>query len=203
MQKTIINNNFGAARLLLATAVILSHSPELIDGDRSREPLTRIFPALSFGSLAIDGFFLISGYLITQSFLSSPSPKIYLTKRILRIVPGFAAAFLISLLIFGPLGGGELFADPMLWAVNLKRLLLLQPPFLPTAFADSPYPALNGSMWSIAYEFRCYLAVLIVGIAGGFARRSLVLAGTLALVAASAAIGENLAMAARSRWIHR
>ncbi|MGO8739500.1 acyltransferase family protein [Rhodoblastus sp.] len=190
------DNNFGAARLILAMMVILSHSPELIDGDRSREPLTQLFPGTSFGSLGVAGFFLISGYLITQSFLSSTTTE-YLAKRILRIFPGFAVAFLISLLIVGPLGGGRLGDDPSLWAVNLKRLVLLQQPLLPTAFVGTHYPALNGSMWSIGYEFRCYIIVLLIGVAGAFARRNLVLAGTSALVAAAVLAGEALVV-----WPH-
>ena len=107
--------------------------------------------------------------------------------------PRFAAAFLISLVVFGALGGGRLLDDPTLWLTNLRHLFLLQAPILPTAFAGTPYPAINGSMWSIGYELRCYLAVLVVGVAGGFAR-PLILAATVVLIVCSAAIGDNLAI---------
>ena len=52
------DNNFGALRLLFASVVILSHSAEILDGDRSRELLTRIFGTISFGTLGVDGFSL-------------------------------------------------------------------------------------------------------------------------------------------------
>ena len=40
-------------------------------------------------------------------------------------------------------------------------------------------------MWSIAYEFRCYILVLIVGLVGGLSKRAIVLAATAGLVALS------------------
>src|SRR6476659_9650219 len=51
-------NNFTFLRLLLATLVLVSHSFELIDGNRGRELLTSLFHTVSFGELAVDGFFL-------------------------------------------------------------------------------------------------------------------------------------------------
>jgi peptidoglycan/LPS O-acetylase OafA/YrhL len=53
--------------------VIVSHSIELVDGKRLREPLTQVFGSVSSGEFGVDGFFLVSGYLITQSFETSRS----------------------------------------------------------------------------------------------------------------------------------
>ena len=74
------NNNFGFLRLLFAILVIVSHSPEAIDGNRSREILTNIFGTISFGEFAVDGFFMISGYLIYKSYQNSTSFKNYIFK---------------------------------------------------------------------------------------------------------------------------
>ena len=52
------SNNFGFLRLLFATLVIVAHSPEIIDGNRSRELLTRAFGTVSFGIIAVDRSFL-------------------------------------------------------------------------------------------------------------------------------------------------
>lgn len=161
------NNNFNFLRLLLATLVILGHSPELIDGNRDRDILTSIFHTLSFGELAVDGFFLLSGYLIVQSWERSPDLINFLKKRILRIYPGFIVATLVCGLIVGPLGASppEYFAQFNIFAF-LKGMLFLQGPSVPPVFAGQPYPSVNGAMWTIAYEFRCYLMVALLGLCG-------------------------------------
>jgi peptidoglycan/LPS O-acetylase OafA/YrhL len=158
--KSSHNNNFGLLRLCFAFLVIVSHSFELIDGNRSREPLTRLFGTISFGELAVDGFFLLSGYLIVQSFDRSDSMATYLRKRVLRIYPGYIVAYLACLLLVAPFSGADMSALQGLGGVKaFFHLLKLGMPVLPNAFAGQPYPALNGSMWTIAYEFRCYLVL--------------------------------------------
>lgn len=155
-------NNFGATRLILALLVIVSHSPELIDGDRSREIATSIWHTLSFGEIAVDGFFIVSGYLITQSFQNSRGPLSYLRKRVLRIYPAFVVAFALCIFVIAPLTSDT--RPPLL--DNALRVVLLQPPEAPGVFGGLPHPILNGAMWSIAYEFRCYLLVLALGALG-------------------------------------
>jgi peptidoglycan/LPS O-acetylase OafA/YrhL len=86
---------------MLAIAVIVGHTPELLDGNRSREPFTRLFGVLSLGEVAVDGFFLISGYLLTSSLLSNPSLRRYFVHRITRIYPGFLVAFFFCVFAAG------------------------------------------------------------------------------------------------------
>jgi peptidoglycan/LPS O-acetylase OafA/YrhL len=50
----------------------------------------------------------------------------------------------------------------------IQHAVVLDHPLMPGTFAESPYPFLNGSMWTIAYEFTCYLAVLVLGTVGFF-----------------------------------
>ncbi|WP_018259771.1 acyltransferase family protein [Methylobacterium sp. WSM2598] len=157
-------NNLGLLRLLLAGLVVVSHSPELIDGDRSREILTRLTGTLSFGEVAVDGFFVLSGYLITRSWLTSASGASYLAKRVLRIYPGYLVASLACIGIVAPLAGGDLAALRIPDA--LGRLLLLGTPAVPRAFEGLPYPYLNGAAWTIVYEFACYLLVAGLGCCG-------------------------------------
>jgi len=165
-------NNFGFLRLLFATLVIVSHSPELVDGNRSRELLTRLFGTMSFGEVAVDGFFLISGYLITKSFVQTGSVCAYLVKRVLRIFPGFAVSFWICVLLVAPFVGARRSSyslDAML--AQVQAMLLLAQPYVAWAFAGLPHPELNGSMWTISYEFRCYLAAALLGVVGVYKPR--------------------------------
>jgi peptidoglycan/LPS O-acetylase OafA/YrhL len=85
-------NNIGFLRLLFASFVIIGHSPELLDGNRNREPLSMIFHTISLGDLAVDGFFLLSGFLITKSMVNSRSFCRFLERRVFRIYPAFMLA---------------------------------------------------------------------------------------------------------------
>lgn len=170
------DNNFGFLRLLFATLVIISHSPELIDGNRSREPLTLLFGTLSFAEVAVDGFFLISGYLITTSFMESASTLDYLRKRLFRIVPGYFACFAFCALIIAPnAGAAGSFLSLHVLAHHILSIARLMTPYVPEAFIGLPHPELNGSMWTLHYEFACYLGVILCGMAGLLRKRRILL----------------------------
>ena len=173
-------NNFNLIRLVLALLVIFGHSPELIDGNRQREWLTQLFGTVSFGELAVNGFFLLSGYLIVQSWDLHPKAWQFLKKRLLRIYPGFIIASLISALIVGPLASQssnyfDIF-DPASFLLGTAFLTI---PATPAVFDGTPYAMVNGAMWTISKEFICYLLVLVAGVAGVLRRRHVFLALTL------------------------
>ena len=166
------SNNFNLLRLLFAVMVLLAHAPELADGDGRRELLTRVFGTLSLGEVALAGFFLLSGCLIVQSWRRTPDLADFLKKRVLRIYPGFVVASLLSALVVGPLWADAAHYLSQFSLLHfLKAVLLLRIPATPPVFTGSHYPEVNGSMWTIAIEFRCYLLVAAFGVAGLLRRR--------------------------------
>lgn len=173
------HNNVGVLRLLFASLVIIGHAPEMVDGNRTRDPINAVFGTLSLGTLAVDAFFLISGYLITKSMFSSASVRHYLERRVLRIYPAFVVAYLLSVYGLGPLVG----AHPWNQTVHVlgSMLALRSPPEFPGQLAGLPYPSLNGSLWSIAFEFRCYLLVAALWAVGLLRHRRFVLGLTVIL----------------------
>jgi peptidoglycan/LPS O-acetylase OafA/YrhL len=180
------HNNFNLLRLIFAILVLLSHSFELIDGNRTREILTSIFHTISFGEFAVDGFFLLSGYLIVQSWQYLPQPWQFLKKRILRIYPGFIVASIICTFVVAPLGSDiphyvSYFSGfPIL--DFLENTAMLSAPITRPIFLGQPYPMVNGAMWTIFIEFECYLAVLLIGFLGGIDKRQIWLGLTLAIL---------------------
>lgn len=157
-------NNIGFLRLFFASMVIVGHAPEIIDHNRVREPLTVLFHTISLGDIAVDAFFILSGFLITKSFFNSKKISIYLERRVLRIVPGFVVAYLVSVFVVGVLLGARPWRD--LSETLFRMVLLCDPKRYPIPGSAMVTPPLNGSMWTILYEFKCYILIAVLGVAG-------------------------------------
>jgi peptidoglycan/LPS O-acetylase OafA/YrhL len=160
------HRNMNALRLMLASMVIISHAYEMVDGSRIREPLTWIVGTVSLGDLAVNGFFLLSGHLISGSYQRQQSAFAFLRNRILRIFPGFLACALLSATLVGSFSGGREFLRQIDLTAFLTGLPFLLLRGLPAALVDLPIPAINGPLWSLRPEFQCYLLVLALGVVG-------------------------------------
>ena len=102
-------NNIDFLRLALALLVVFSHSFDVTQTNNSAEPflwLTR--NQATGGTIAVDAFFILSGFLITASYQRSSSALSFLEKRVARIYPGFLVVTLAAAIFFVPLGGGRL-----------------------------------------------------------------------------------------------
>jgi peptidoglycan/LPS O-acetylase OafA/YrhL len=180
-------NHFTFLRLILASLVIVGHAAELTDGNTSRELFHRLGARLTAGDFAVDGFFVISGYLILQSWSQQPSVRAFLVKRLLRIIPAFLAAYLISVLVVGRIGGGPAYFAELSTPEGIfqffRGIFVLTYPYAPPVFPGFPYPLSNGSIWTIAYEFRCYLLIPLLAVLGLCERPLVLVAAWLAITA--------------------
>jgi peptidoglycan/LPS O-acetylase OafA/YrhL len=168
--------------------VLLAHAPELTDGNNSREIFVRFsHTGVTFGTLAVDGFFLLSGFLIVKSWQSDASLNRFLKKRFIRIAPGYAAAVIVSTLVVGCLAPGVAHFFRHIHGEALSGILFLYFPESLPVFPGNAYPILNSSLWTILYEFRCYVLVAIFGMLGLLTRRWIWLAVTCVLAVTCAA----------------
>lgn len=179
------DNNFDFIRCVLAVLVIFSHSFPLALGHEDTEPLHALSGGqLTLGGLAVDAFFIISGFLITESWLRGKSGKDFFRKRVLRIYPAFAVATALGLFVVVPwVATRPVSAGVGDWLLATLRLRQVTPPGL---FADNPYPGpLNGSLWSISYEFWCYIGIALLGACAALRRPTLMVGLWLATIVAS------------------
>ena len=183
-------NNFDALRLLAAVAVLVSNSFPITYGASGVQPLATLSRGqTSLGMMAVLVFFVISGYLVTQSFDRRPVPLRFLKARVLRIFPALTVALVLTAGVLGaavtPLSLAEYFTrfDTSQYVYGGLSLVWMQYD-LPGVFEGNPAGAVvNGSLWTLYYEFLMCLVVLALGTARLLNRR-VVLAlwlGTLVL----------------------
>jgi peptidoglycan/LPS O-acetylase OafA/YrhL len=166
-------NAFGFLRFSLASLVLFDHMWLL--GGYGEDPTWKWTGGQdSSGGIAVAGFFAISGYLITKSAFRTDVVQ-FMWHRVLRILPAFWLLILVTAFIVGPalwwhahggLGGyfarvpggpfGYIKAD---WDLNLTQYgihdLLTGTPY----GQASKSSVFNGSLWTLIYEWRCYLVV--------------------------------------------
>ncbi|MGA2672924.1 MAG: acyltransferase [Terracidiphilus sp.] len=179
------DNSFDTLRLFFAVLVIFSHSFALGRGSNDNEPLSVLTQGqITLGNVSVWAFFVISGFLITQSWTRSPKPAKFLKKRIARIYPAFIVAAVLSALVVVPFAADPA-TDRSLGIGNfLLQTLRLQVFDAPPVFVHNPWPnELNGSLWSVSFEFWCYIGIMLLGLTGMLLRRWLVAAIFAAAVA--------------------
>jgi len=160
-------NNLDFLRFFLACVVIHTHSYRMVGAEYTG--IVERLRHLDLGGawLAVDGFFAISGFLITQSWMRARSPVDYFKRRALRIYPGFIAAILLCMFVVGPLGGASLpeyFSNPQTYTF-FKPLALGPLGTLPGVFVNQPWSgAVNESLWTIRFELFCYILLAGLGL---------------------------------------
>jgi len=178
------HNNFTALRLALALAVIVSHAFSVTSGSLHAEPLVAS-TGFTLGEHAVNGFFAVSGFLITMSF-DRRGWRDYVMARFLRIAPALVAGTLVTALLVGPamtrLPLAHYLADAQVWRfIALTPTTFKSATSLPGLFPDNAFPYPMGTVWTLKYEIFCYVGVFAAGIAGLLRQRVVALALTGAL----------------------
>jgi peptidoglycan/LPS O-acetylase OafA/YrhL len=183
-------NSFGFVRLAAALTVIISHAFAL--GGFGREPLAAATAGQAdLGSLAVAVFFVVSGFLITRSFIGRSSTARYAWHRVLRIIPGYWTCLLVSAFGFGLVDywathgslTGFLGLHAMATGFVVGNLNVnFHHDVIRGVFVHNPEQYLNGSLWTLIYEVRAYILVIILGLLGCFRRYRFVLVGCIVIL---------------------
>ena len=171
--KLLRSNNFDFIRMVAAFIVLFSHQYALMG---FKEP--SILGVHSWGGLSILIFFSISGFLVSQSFDLDSNVRRFLFKRFLRIWPAFSVVILITAFVLGPivtnLTMGDYFSHEN-FKNYLKNLYFSTRDVLPLEFSGNPLQSsLNGSLWTIPLEVKCYFLLAFIGVLGAFRNKYII-----------------------------
>ncbi len=165
------NNNFNLIRLVAAVLVLLSHCYPLTLGADSPDPLSR-YTGKTLGQLAVDVFFVTSGFLVTSSLGSRGSIGRFIWARVLRIYPALVVSVIFCAFIVGPIftkySTVSYLSAPgtysfFVWNSSLMGLNVIY--HLPGVFESNVYKvAVNGSLWTLPWEIRMYALLALFAV---------------------------------------
>lgn len=162
-------NTFAAWRWTLSLLVIFSHAWDLTQPVPDLDP-TVPWLTVPISHVAVDLFFSLSGFLVAGSLVKR-GLKDYGISRALRILPGLWVMLLVTTvglgIAFSTLPLNEYFTAPGTWRYLWRNAALLGQWYsLPGVFDTFPFPVVNGSLWTIRHEVRCYIVLAILGSLG-------------------------------------
>ena len=160
------DNNFNLIRLVAAWAVIFGHAHAVAVWG-GLEPVYALLRIKFSGLVAVDTFFLVSGFLIAASLERNRLPA-FVASRALRIFPALLVCVALTVLVLGPLvtTAADYWRHPetMRYFVANVGLSMDTAHFLPGVFDDMRVQSVNASLWSLPVEARCYLALALLGL---------------------------------------
>ena len=159
-------NGLNAVRLGLAAAVIVWHSVPVTGASVPWAPVRQLG-----GSVWVDAFFAISGFLITRSWIRNPRLRTYLWARALRILPAFYVCLVLTAFVIAPLAvraqGQALGLSDSLQYVLANSLLRVRQYDIAGTPTGVPFEGVwNGSLWTLWWEALCYLGIAAIGLLG-------------------------------------
>ena len=165
-------NNFNLIRLLAALAVIYGHA-SAVTGHGPADWFLQFVGYKFIGGVAVDIFFVLSGFLVTSSAMSSRGLRYYVVSRVLRIYPALIVCVLLLVFVLGP----ALTTSPDYWSAQTwsyfwhNATAVSTEYYLPGVFQQLHDKAINGSLWSLPVEIRLYVLVFALAVLGVLRQR--------------------------------
>jgi peptidoglycan/LPS O-acetylase OafA/YrhL len=189
------DNNFNLIRIVASLAVLVTHCFVLATGSEDAEPMGKSL-GMTMGTIAVDVFFVTSGFLVTASLLNRQRTLEFIWARALRILPALWAMLLLTVfglgLLFTALPAATYLSSPgtYLYLAKCSTLLAGVGYQLPGVFDHNPFHgAINGSLWTMRHEARLYVILAAVWFLLRLAPRHRLAAFRMAIVAFAAAAG--------------
>jgi peptidoglycan/LPS O-acetylase OafA/YrhL len=187
------DNNFNLIRLLAALSVLFSHSVAVLGLPSSREFFFDHL-GLSLAEMAVDVFFVTSGFLVAGSLVNRGDVVAFLWARALRIYPALWVMLILTVFALAPaltaLPLADYFSSAKTHDYFVKCATLIGGVrySLPGVFETNPLHAeFNGSLWTLPIELRlyCYLAAgwLVLAAAPAIRLRAMSIAAPIAAAA--------------------
>jgi len=160
--RTSTLNNLTFLRWVAALLVLYGHAFVFLG---LPDPL--FLGQVKLGTLGVQVFFGISGYLVMQSWEHDPNVYRFLQRRALRIFPGLMVCITLSALVLGPALTSLPMTDYLKHPATLgyfENIFLYITFHLPGVFEHHRVAnAVNGSLWSLPAEFSMYLGLALLG----------------------------------------
>jgi peptidoglycan/LPS O-acetylase OafA/YrhL len=182
-------NHFNLIRLVAAWLVIYGHA-WTITGAQGGDLLAQAMKFKFAGGLAVDMFFVISGFLIAAS-LQRNTVRAYLASRALRILPALIVCVALSVFVLGPLltTAPDYWSNATTWRYFVSNASLYRAEyFLPGVFDTLPTRVINGSLWTLPIEASLYVLLLVAGVLGFIDARRYAVPWVLALLGVAALV---------------
>lgn len=160
------DNRFTLIRLALASAVLVEHAIIVTQGPLPPPPMA--INAWSLSYAAVNGFFVLSGFLIANSLEHRADPFTYAASRILRLMPALVFLSMVAVFLVGPIATGltqaAYWTDPQTWSYPLQVLAFLDTSQGPAGiFPDHPWRGeFSTTLWTLRYEVIAYIAAALL-----------------------------------------
>ncbi|RKQ71067.1 peptidoglycan/LPS O-acetylase OafA/YrhL [Litorimonas taeanensis] len=173
------DNFFTPLRLLMAFLVVIGHASVIANRDLNAEP--HLFFDYGFSYLAVNVFFIASGFLVTKSMTYRGDIEDYSSARLLRIYPALIAHLLFVMFVIGPLSTSlpiwEYLTHSDVWKQPLLVLTFLNTDvILPGVFTGNEEQFASAPLWTLRYELIAYVLTAFVFALGLMRRKWMILA---------------------------